>query len=127
MTLRPETPRAETSRLGRSQPKAESSDPFDLWLRRSVHRAYDAVLEEQVPEDLLRLCSDNRTEWVAMKDRWLGTAGEERAAGEVEAGGAARGNVTPLGGQAGGAGTGARGRPSGEVPDAEGGRATGRR
>lgn len=115
MTLRPKSPRPEPPRPGRSQPKAESSDPFDLWLRRSVHRAYDAVLEEQVPEDLLRLCSDNRTEWVAMKDRWLGTASEERAAGEMEAGGRARGNVTPLG------------RPAGEVPDAEGGRATGRR
>ena len=61
MTLRPQPPRAEEP----------SADPFDLWLRRSVHTAYDAVLEEQVPEDLLRLCSDSRTEWVAMKERWL--------------------------------------------------------
>ena len=61
MTLRPK----------RLKPASPSSDPFDLWLQRSVHEAYDSVLDEQVPEDLLRLCSDNRTEWVAMKDRWL--------------------------------------------------------
>lgn len=61
MTLRPQPPRADAS----------SADPFDLWLRRSVHQAYDGVLAEQVPDDLLRLCSDSRTEWVAMKERWL--------------------------------------------------------
>lgn len=73
MTLRPKPPRP-----GPARPGGEPADPFDLWLRRSVHQAYDAVLDEQVPEDLLRLCSDSRTEWVAMKDRWLGLAGEER-------------------------------------------------
>jgi len=47
------------------------TDPFDLWLSRSLHGRYDSTLEEQVPEDLMRLFSDGRGEWEAMKARWL--------------------------------------------------------
>ena len=60
MTLRPRRPRTEGG-----------GDAFDLWLKRSIHETYDPVLDEQVPDDLLRLFSDNRTEWEAMKERWL--------------------------------------------------------
>ncbi|TPG51550.1 hypothetical protein EAH89_20125 [Roseomonas nepalensis] len=95
MTLRPKPPRS-----GPARPGGEPADPFDLWLRRSVHKAYDAVLDEQVPEDLLRLCSDNRTEWVAMKDRWLGLGAEERG---------------PLGGPGAGGGD-----PPGDGPKGDG-------
>ena len=73
MTLRPKPPRS-----------GATADPFDLWLQRSMHQAYDPVLEETVPEDLLRLCSDSRTEWVAMKDRWLKAPPEGE--GEAEGG-----------------------------------------
>ncbi|HEY8612967.1 MAG TPA: hypothetical protein VIL69_16980 [Roseomonas sp.] len=48
-----------------------NADPFDLWLRRSLHQSWDATLEEQVPEDLLRLFSDDRREREATKARWL--------------------------------------------------------
>jgi len=53
-------------------PGATPPDPFDLWLKASVHRRFDAVLAERVPEDLLRLASDSRTEWEEMKARWQG-------------------------------------------------------
>ncbi len=48
-----------------------AADPFDLWLSRSLHGRYDAALEERIPEDLLRLFSDGRGDWEAMKARWL--------------------------------------------------------
>ncbi|MCR0982189.1 hypothetical protein [Roseomonas populi] len=51
-----------------------ASDPFDLWLRRSLHETWDNALHERVPDDLLRLFSDDRVEWEAMKTRWLATA-----------------------------------------------------
>jgi hypothetical protein len=51
-------------------------DPFDLWVKRSLHDAWDATLEEQLPDDLLRLCSDTRTEWELMKARWQALDGE---------------------------------------------------
>ncbi|MFC0384501.1 hypothetical protein [Muricoccus vinaceus] len=88
MTLRPKPPR----------PGSGSADPFDLWLQRSFHQAYDPVLEESVPEDLLRLCSDSRTEWVAMKDRWLKAApGEGEGEGDAGGGGGAEGEARPHG------------------------------
>ena len=52
-------------------------DPFDLWLRRSLHQSWDNTLEERVPDDLLRLFSDDRCEWEAMKARWLKLNGLE--------------------------------------------------
>ncbi|MFC7737064.1 hypothetical protein ACFQX4_14685 [Roseomonas sp. GCM10028921] len=52
-------------------PDPTDADPFDLWLRRSLHQRWDAALEEQTPEDLLRLVSDDRGEWAAVKARWL--------------------------------------------------------
>ncbi|WP_458096311.1 hypothetical protein [Roseomonas sp. WA12] len=51
--------------------KGSGADPFDLWLRRSLHENWDATLDERVPEDLLRLFSDDRNEWESMKTRWL--------------------------------------------------------
>ena len=51
--------------------KGSGADPFDLWLRRSLHESWDSALEERVPDDLLRLFSDDRCEWEAMKARWL--------------------------------------------------------
>ncbi|WP_424136180.1 hypothetical protein [Roseomonas chloroacetimidivorans] len=58
-----------------SRPIAEPSagktaDPFDLWLRRTLHDTWDAAVTERLPDDLLRLVSDNRSEWELMKERW---------------------------------------------------------
>ena len=40
----------------------EGDDPFDLWLRRSLHGAFDPALEEPVPEEVLRLIEEDRAE-----------------------------------------------------------------
>jgi hypothetical protein len=37
-------------------------DAFDLWLRQSLHEAFDAVATEPVPEDILRLIEEDRAE-----------------------------------------------------------------
>ncbi len=37
-------------------------DPFELWLRRGLHEACDAIAGEPVPEDLLRLIEEDRAE-----------------------------------------------------------------
>ncbi|WP_338662132.1 hypothetical protein VQH23_18125 [Pararoseomonas sp. SCSIO 73927] len=60
-------PARQAKATGRSDP----DDPFDLWLRRSLHENWDGALQERVPDDLLRLFSDDRVEWEAMKTRWL--------------------------------------------------------
>jgi hypothetical protein len=39
-------------------PLAED-DPFDLWLRRQLHRCYAAIAAEPIPEELLRLIKDD--------------------------------------------------------------------
>ena len=39
-----------------------AEDPFDLWLRRSLHGAFDPALEEPVPEEVLRLIEEDRAE-----------------------------------------------------------------
>ncbi|MBP0443622.1 hypothetical protein J8J14_02425 [Roseomonas sp. SSH11] len=56
-----------------AQPQNASTglDPFDLWIRRSLHESWDATLDEKLPDDLLRLFTDDRGEWKAMKARWL--------------------------------------------------------
>jgi hypothetical protein len=64
--LRPSRPTPRPSGRGSSE-----ADPFDLWLRRSLHETWDSTLEERVPDDLLRLFSDDRGEWESMKARWL--------------------------------------------------------
>ena len=40
----------------------EEGDAFDLWLRRGLRRAFDAVAAEPVPDDLLRLIEEDRGE-----------------------------------------------------------------
>jgi hypothetical protein len=39
-------------------PSAED-DPFDLWLRRQLHRCYAAIAAEPTPEELLRLIEED--------------------------------------------------------------------
>ncbi len=40
----------------------QEEDAFDLWLRRSLHEAFDPALEEPVPEEVLRLIEEDRAE-----------------------------------------------------------------
>ena len=37
-------------------------DVFDLWLRQSLHEAFDAAVAEPVPEALLRMIEEDRAE-----------------------------------------------------------------
>ena len=40
----------------------DEGDAFDLWLRRGLRRAFDAVAAEPVPDDLLRMIEEDRGE-----------------------------------------------------------------
>jgi hypothetical protein len=43
-------------------PKPKASDsPFDVWLQRSLHKLFDEVANEPIPEELLRLIEEHRT------------------------------------------------------------------
>jgi hypothetical protein len=53
------------------------SDPFDFWLQRRLREIADPVLDQEIPEDLLRLACDSRSEWTEMKAAW-GNAEEVR-------------------------------------------------
>jgi hypothetical protein len=66
---RPEGACAEGKGLADKKPKRTAAewlgteeDAFDLWLRRSLHGAFDPALEEPVPEEILRLIEEDRAE-----------------------------------------------------------------
>jgi hypothetical protein len=59
----------------------ERDDPFDLWLKRSLHEKVDAALDEEIPDDLLRLVCDSRSEWAELKDLWR--SAEDRNVGAL--------------------------------------------
>ena len=40
----------------------EKAEAFDIWLQRGLHQLYDSVAKEPVPDDLLRLIEQDRTE-----------------------------------------------------------------
>lgn len=44
-------------------------DPFELWLRRGLREAFDAIAAEPVPEDLLRLIEEDRAERERIRQR----------------------------------------------------------
>lgn len=44
---------------------------FDLWLRRGLHRLYDEVAIQPIPDNLLRLIEEDR------RSKALGKAGSE--------------------------------------------------
>jgi hypothetical protein len=51
--------------LGNTAPPVrERDDPFDLWLKRSLHEKVGATLDEEIPSDLLRLVCDSRSEGI---------------------------------------------------------------
>jgi hypothetical protein len=47
-------PQAEPKRPG----KGEAA--FDLWLKRGLHKIYDDVANEPIPEELLKLIEEDR-------------------------------------------------------------------
>jgi len=40
--------------------EADAEAPFDLWLKQGLHKLYDQVMGEPVPEELLRIIEENR-------------------------------------------------------------------
>jgi len=61
-------------------PAAAGGDAFDLWLQRSLRRAYDAVVAEPIPQDILRLIEDDEAE--RDRIRRLRKAGRKAASSE---------------------------------------------
>ncbi len=52
----------ERKRAAADPPAEVEEDPFELWVRQSLHEAFDPALEEPVPEDVLRLIEEDRAE-----------------------------------------------------------------
>lgn len=42
------------------RPPKGKSDAFDLWLQRGLHKLFDDVAREPIPDELLRLIDDDR-------------------------------------------------------------------
>ena len=43
------------------QPRKRKSDAaFDLWLKRGLHKLYDDIAQEPVPDELLKLIEQDR-------------------------------------------------------------------
>ena len=41
------------------EPKTDAA--FDLWLQRGLHKLYDEVAKEPIPEEILRLIEEDRS------------------------------------------------------------------
>jgi len=39
----------------RGKVRRSDSQPFDLWLKRGLHRMYDDIAKEPIPEELMKL------------------------------------------------------------------------
>lgn len=48
------------NKTGKKPPDATKPEAFDLWLKRGLHKIYDDVANEPVPDDLLKLIEDDR-------------------------------------------------------------------
>jgi hypothetical protein len=51
---------AETSEGSTAASPRKGQAAFDLWLQRGLHKLFDDVASEPIPEDLLRLIEDDR-------------------------------------------------------------------
>ncbi len=40
--------------------KPDKPEAFDLWLKRGLHKIYDDVANEPIPDELLKLIEDDR-------------------------------------------------------------------
>jgi hypothetical protein len=53
--------KAPTSKKPKGKAKADGvNSPFDTWLNRGLHKMYDDVAQEPIPDDLLKLIEDDR-------------------------------------------------------------------
>ena len=53
------TPKDQTGKSGRA-PGGKPGEAFDLWLQRGLHRIFDDVASEPIPDELLRLIEEDR-------------------------------------------------------------------
>ena len=44
-------------------------DPFERWLKRSLQEAFDAVVQETIPDDILQLIEEDRDERERIRHR----------------------------------------------------------
>lgn len=51
-----------TKEAGRRGRKAAPDAAFDLWLQRGLHAMYDDVAREPIPDELLRLIEQDRSQ-----------------------------------------------------------------
>ena len=58
----PSRKRRGQTAANRSGSGEEEDDAFDLWLRQSLHDAFDSVAAEPIPEDILSLIEEDRAE-----------------------------------------------------------------
>jgi hypothetical protein len=54
----------------------KDEDPFDQWLERGLHEAFDAVAQEPIPDDILWLIDEDRDERERMRRRRSTKCGE---------------------------------------------------
>lgn len=50
----------DTSRPARRPEREKANDAFDLWLQRGLHKLFDDVAQEPIPEELLKLIEEDR-------------------------------------------------------------------
>ncbi len=53
--------RMNAAPTGDALPPSGVDQAFELWLNRGLHQLYDAVAQEPVPDELLRLLEQDRT------------------------------------------------------------------
>ena len=51
---------AQSKKKPKVGPQGEEHSAFDLWLNRGLHKIYDDVAQEPIPDDLLKLIEDSR-------------------------------------------------------------------
>ena len=54
--------KAPRSKKPRGKSDAEGNSAFDTWLNRGLHKMFDEVAREPIPDDLLKLIEDDRND-----------------------------------------------------------------
>jgi len=62
------TQRKENSSRGRPPKTRNSESAFDIWLQRSLHKLFDDVANEPIPDELLRLIEEDRKKLTDQSD-----------------------------------------------------------
>jgi hypothetical protein len=60
MTRQKESRLSQVPPLGPAPSGSRTEGAFDLWLQRELHRLFDGVAREPIPQELLRLIEQDR-------------------------------------------------------------------